>query len=188
MFEQYAADYTAYMNLMQGLYGVIVAVVVAVGVIALGALLIAYIPRNDQLKAKDEIIRQLRQQATQQSQARAEDQYDRAQLVAEMEDKEMKARDQKIKGEEALNSRYQKEILTIRGEYLMKLNAAREERDNWRHKANLAERRAKLYAQLADRNGKDGPALRSALNEVENEIRTLDKQIRKSTMTQAQEG
>lgn len=157
--------YDAYINLMQSGYNVLVVLVVLLGLAILGVLMFAYMPRISLLQAKDETIRQLRNLLTETSEAASQsaisDRQARTEIVADREEREQRIVD----------------------EYTEQAASARQERDLWRHRANAADKRAKLYARLADylrtvpTNAENVEKVNAEIRNVEDQIRGIDREI-----------
>ena len=159
-----ADTYSAYMNLLQGGYNVLVGLVVLLGLGMLSVLILIYMPRNSLLSAKDETIRQLREQLSKLSERAASDAItdlqERTEIVADREEREYK-----------LIEKYEKQA-----------DVERKERDLWRHRSNFADQRAKLYAQYYDELKKRAgcpDAQDARIKGIEDKIRKLDEEIRK---------
>lgn len=157
--------YDAYMNLMQSGYNVLVVLVVLLGLAILGVLMFAYMPRTSLLQSKNETIRQLQDALSKVSEQAASDAMSdrqaRTEIVADRDEREQRIVD----------------------EYTEQAASARQERDLWRHRANAADKRAKLYARLADylrtvpTNAENVEKVNAEIRNVEDQIRGIDREI-----------
>ena len=159
-----ADSYNAYMNILQGGYNVLVGVIVLLGLGALAVLMMLYIPRTSMLQAKEETIRQLREQLSKLAEKAASDalsdRQERTEIVADREARE-----------HTLIEKYEKQA-----------SSERRERDMWRHRANFADQRAKLYAEYYDmlRKKTGCPEYEDArISSIEQKIKDLDAEIAK---------
>lgn len=163
MFEQFTEDYTAYMNLLQGGYNIIVGIVVLLGLGILTVLMFMYMPRTSELQAKNEKIRQLREQISVLAEKAAadamSDRQERTEIVADRNEREQ----------------------LIVDKYERQLTEARKERDLWRYRSRFAEKRAKVFAKIADSlygaNG-DEAAISKNQEDLRKELQYLDDKIK----------
>ncbi len=142
----------------------LVGLVVLLGLGTLAVLMFAYLPRTSMLQAKDETIRQLRDQLSKLSQRAAEDalsdRQERTEIVADREEREQ----------------------SIVNKYEKKLADACKERDLWRHRSRFAEKRAKVFAKLADNMAEssgDTEKIRKDREELQKELQQLNDLIKK---------